>query len=54
VLINYDRLYISGGNAQALKGYVDPSVTIVGNVAGILGGIKLWDGSDTSRGAASP
>jgi polyphosphate glucokinase len=46
VLINYDRLYISGGNAQALKGYVDPSVNIVGNVAGILGGIKLWDGAD--------
>lgn len=46
VLINYDRLYISGGNAQALKGHADPSVHIVGNVAGILGGIKLWDGAD--------
>jgi polyphosphate glucokinase len=43
VLINYDRLYMGGGNAQALKGHVDPSVTLVGNVAGILGGIKLWD-----------
>ena len=43
ILINSDRLYISGGNAQALQGHVDPSVTIVGNVAGILGGIKLWD-----------
>lgn len=43
VLINYDRLYIGGGNAQALKGHVDPSVTIVGNIAGILGGIKLWE-----------
>jgi len=43
VLINYDRLYIGGGNAQALAGHVDPSVTIVGNTAGILGGIKLWD-----------
>ena len=26
-----------------LVGYVDPSVTIVDNVAGILGGIKLWE-----------
>jgi polyphosphate glucokinase len=43
VVINYDRLYIGGGNAQALQGHVDPSITIVGNVAGILGGIKLWD-----------
>jgi len=46
VLINYDRLYIGGGNAQALAGHVDPSVTIVGNIAGILGGIKLWDQPD--------
>jgi polyphosphate glucokinase len=43
VLLNYDRLYIGGGNAQLLDGHVDPSVTIVGNIAGILGGIKLWD-----------
>lgn len=46
VLINYDRLYVSGGNAQALQGHMDPSVNIVSNVAGILGGIKLWDGAD--------
>jgi hypothetical protein len=26
-----------------VAGYVDPSVTIVDNVAGILGGIKLWE-----------
>jgi polyphosphate glucokinase len=43
VLTNYDRLYIGGGNAQILKSRVDPSVIIVGNIAGILGGIKLWD-----------
>ncbi len=42
-LINYDRLYVGGGNASKLHGHVDPSVTLVGNIAGILGGIKLWD-----------
>jgi polyphosphate glucokinase len=42
-LINYDRLYVGGGNASKLDGHVDSSVTIVGNIAGILGGIKLWD-----------
>jgi polyphosphate glucokinase len=42
-LINYDRLFIGGGNAKVLEGHVDKSVSIVGNVAGILGGIKLWD-----------
>jgi polyphosphate glucokinase len=47
VVINYDRLYIGGGNAQVLKSHVDPTVTIVSNIAGILGGIKLWDGADT-------
>jgi len=42
-LINYDRLYIGGGNARLLVGHLDPSVTIVDNLAGILGGIKLWE-----------
>ncbi|WP_337310975.1 ROK family protein [Candidatus Aeolococcus gillhamiae] len=42
-LINYDRLYVGGGNASELNGHLDQSVTIVGNIAGILGGIKLWD-----------
>ena len=51
VLINYDRLYISGGNAHVLEGHVDPSVNIVANVAGILGGIKLWDGADAEAAA---
>ena len=42
-LLNYDRLYMGGGNSRLLVGYMDPSVTIVDNLAGILGGIKLWE-----------
>ncbi|MHB1986886.1 MAG: ROK family protein [Acidimicrobiales bacterium] len=42
-LVNYDRLYLGGGNARHMAGHVDSSITIVDNVAGILGGIKLWD-----------
>ncbi|MGD0440003.1 MAG: ROK family protein [Acidimicrobiales bacterium] len=42
-LLNYDRLYVGGGNSRLLVGYLDASVTIVDNVAGILGGIKLWE-----------
>jgi polyphosphate glucokinase len=38
----FDRLYIGGGNAKLL-GDLGPRVTIVDNVAGILGGIRLWD-----------
>lgn len=49
-LINYDRLYVGGGNASKLDGHVDPPITIVGNIAGILGGIKLWDVSEDSFG----
>jgi polyphosphate glucokinase len=42
-LVNYDRLYVGGGNARLLAGHMDSSVTIVDNVAGIIGGIKLWE-----------
>jgi polyphosphate glucokinase len=42
-LLNYDRLYIGGGNSRLLVGHLDSSVTIVDNLAGILGGIKLWE-----------
>ncbi len=42
-LVNYDKLYLGGGNARHMAGHIDDSITIVDNVAGILGGIKLWD-----------
>jgi polyphosphate glucokinase len=42
-LINYDHLYLGGGNSGRLKGHVGEGVTIVDNDAGILGGIKLWE-----------
>ncbi len=43
VLLNFDTCYIGGGNARHASGHVDESFVIVDNVAGILGGIKLWD-----------
>lgn len=43
VLLNYDHLYIGGGNARLLVGHLGPEATIVDNVAGILGGIRLWE-----------
>jgi polyphosphate glucokinase len=42
-LVNFDHLYIGGGNSGIMAGHVGDDVTIVDNVAGILGGIKLWD-----------
>jgi polyphosphate glucokinase len=41
-LVNYDNLYLGGGNARHMRGHLDPTITIVDNVAGIVGGIKLW------------
>jgi polyphosphate glucokinase len=42
-LTNYDHLYLGGGNARLMSKHVDSSITIVDNLAGILGGIKLWE-----------
>ncbi|MBO0713879.1 MAG: methylmalonyl-CoA epimerase [Acidimicrobiales bacterium] len=43
-LLNYDHLYIGGGNSGRLKGHVAEGITLVDNDAGILGGVKLWEG----------
>jgi len=43
VLVNFDHLYLGGGNSGIMAGHVGEDVTIVDNVAGILGGIKLWE-----------
>ncbi len=48
-LLFFDHLYIGGGNARRLVrddlGAVLARTTIVDNTAGILGGIKLWEGA---------
>ncbi len=42
-LVNYDVLYIGGGNAQHIKPPLPDQVKIVPNEAGITGGVRLWD-----------
>jgi len=42
-LINYDMLYIGGGNARKLDRQLPENVKIVSNMAGITGGVRLWD-----------
>ena len=39
---NPRHLYIGGGNAKHLRIPLPPGVTLVANVAGLLGGIALW------------
>jgi len=42
-LLNYDHLYLGGGNAHKLTLELPPEVTLVSNEAGLTGGIHLWD-----------
>ncbi len=42
----FDRCWLGGGNTKRLDASKLPhDVTVVDNTAGILGGIKLWDGT---------
>lgn len=43
-LFNFDHCYVGGGNARHLVGRLGARYEIVDNVAGILGGIRLWEG----------
>ncbi|MDB4939520.1 MAG: chromosome partitioning protein ParA [Labilithrix sp.] len=40
---NPRRIYVGGGNAKHLRLDLPPHVRITDNVAGLLGGIRLWD-----------
>jgi polyphosphate glucokinase len=42
-LVNYDTLYLGGGNARLLAIPMPPEISIVSNEAGVTGGIRLWD-----------
>lgn len=48
-VINYDRLYLGGGNGKKVTIELPPNVTIISNVAGLLGGIALWTNGDTDK-----
>jgi polyphosphate glucokinase len=41
-IFNYDTLYLGGGNTKHILADLPTRVTIVPNVAGLLGGIALW------------
>lgn len=42
-VFRWDHLYVGGGNASKLTEFLGDDVTIVPNVAGILGGLRVWD-----------
>lgn len=43
VLTNFDHCFLGGGNSRHLKGKVHDPYSVVDNIAGILGGLRLWD-----------
>lgn len=43
-LVNFDLLYIGGGNARCISFGLPPDVHIVSNATGIVGGVRLWHG----------
>jgi polyphosphate glucokinase len=49
-VLNYDHLYIGGGNSRRVRFKLPPHVTIVSNDAGMAGGAFVWHGRGGSRG----
>lgn len=43
-LVLFDRCYVGGGNSRRINVDLGADVAIIDNSAGILGGIKLWEG----------
>ena len=42
-VFNYDRLYLGGGEVKNIEVDLPENVTVVPNVLGLIGGIRLWD-----------
>ena len=51
-LVNFDRLYIGGGNAKHIRFELPPDVAVVPNSSGLTGGFALW--RDVDAAAAAP
>lgn len=52
-LLNYDVLYLGGGNAAKIDAALPDNVHVTSNDAGITGGIHLWDDAVWSGVCAS-
>jgi polyphosphate glucokinase len=44
-LVNYDTLYLGGGNTMVINFALPKNVQIAANEGGITGGIRLWNGA---------
>lgn len=53
-LINYDTMYIGGGNSRHVDFELPANVKIVSNDNGLIGGIRLWASTPAKAGAGTP
>src|SRR5712692_4827977 len=47
-VVNFDHLYIGGGNAKLINFDLPPDASIVPNTEGLTGGIALWRAEDAA------
>lgn len=45
----FETCYVGGGNAKRLPAELGPDVVLVDNVAGLFGGLKLWEDRPAAR-----
>jgi predicted TIM-barrel fold metal-dependent hydrolase/predicted NBD/HSP70 family sugar kinase len=53
-VINFDHLYLGGGNAKKLTFELPPDITVVPNTDGLTGGIRLWHDEDAPAAPKAP
>ncbi len=41
-VVNFDHLYLGGGNAKKIQFELPPDISVVPNTDGLTGGIRLW------------
>lgn len=49
-VLNYDRLYLGGGEVKHIEVDLPGNVSIVSNTLGLLGGINLWEEEEKDEG----
>lgn len=53
-VVNFDHLYLGGGNAKKVQFDLPADITVVPNTDGLTGGIRLWHDQEEATPAAAP
>ena len=52
-VVNFDHLYLGGGNAKKIQFDLPSDITVVPNTDGLTGGIRLWHDVDEAQAEAA-